>query len=655
MHGTPLFTPDSDWKPPTELPDLRNRTHVAIDIENCDRGLEKKKGSGWPTMAGFVCGVAAAWDGGAIYVPVNHPSPDCFDGNQVSRWLIDLFKSEATIVMHHCQHDIGWLWAQWGIEPPLHIDDTEGMAALVDENRLKYGLDALCAWRGLPGKDESLLNEVCKHLGIKDPKGQMWDLPAKYVGPYAEQDARSTLALSQDLRRVLLEENTYAAYQTEMAIVPMIHRMRRQGVRVDLDAANRAKAELLRRRDAVFGELSQLIGESVGMEEIGRNRWLTRVFDKHGIQYPLTEKGNPSFTGGLLGWMGKHSNKIPKLIAQADRYNNAATKFVENYIESYAVNGRLHSTVNQYRGEEGGARTMRFSYSNPPLQQMSGRDPEIASLIRSCFLPEEGTRWMKADYSEQEYRLIVHYSELLKLEGGAEAAERYRTEPTTKFHNYVVEMTGLDYSQAKNTNFAKAYRAGPKKFAEMINKSLDEATEIYRQYDKELPFVYELGRLCQHQAENKGFLKLIDGARLHFDRWESTKRGLLLATTEEKAREWSGQNDNKPIRRAFCYAAMNGLIQGSAARQIKLAMLGCWKEGLVPMLQLHDELDFSIDAPDKGKKIIEIMCDAVQLNVPVRVDAKYGSNWLDAKHEWLCHREGGDCVRQGSGLAMVRC
>ena len=137
------------------------------------------------------------------------------------------------------------------------------------------------------------------------------------VGPYAEQDAINTLMLFESLEPVLDREGTRGAYRLEVDLLPMVLEMRRRGIRVDVDAAERARDHLLQKRDAIFAELSEKLGANVGMAEIRRNKWLAATFDRHGIKYPHTAKGNPSFTAGLAGWMNKHEHWLPQLVAQA--------------------------------------------------------------------------------------------------------------------------------------------------------------------------------------------------------------------------------------------------------------------------------------------------------------------------------------------------
>ena len=635
----PIIAPPSDWVKPTELPDLRNCARVAIDIETRDDGLSAGRGPGWAMRAGHVCGVSAAWDGGSAYFPVAHPDSDCFDAVAVGKWLDDVFASGADIVMHNAAYDLGWLRAQWGIKPPAKVLDTSIAAVLVDENRLSYRLDDLCRWRGVPGKDERALAEAGAAYGYRGDalKGNLWRLPAEYVGPYAAQDAAATLLLAQSLDEELDKQELRQAYRLELDLLPMVHEMRWKGIRVDVEAAERAAADLDKRRDAIFADLSRHLGERVTMAEIGRSKWLERVHDAQGIAYPRTAKtGQGSFTSGQNGWMDKHPHWLPQAISRADKLNNTAQKFLRSFIIDYAHRGRVHPSINQMRGEGGGTRTTRFSYSDPALQQMPGRDEELGPMVRGCFLPEEGQVWCKPDFASQEVRLIVHFAESFKpaLPRANEAGDRFRSDPHTDYHQMVADMTGLSRKEAKNVNFAKAYGAGVKKFATMTNMDEEDAKRVIAQYDEKLPFVKSLTDKAQRYAEERGYVRLIDGARVHYDRWEPAwrERGEFCVPCSREAAEaqWPGRR----LRRADCRKSGNAIVQGSAARMTKLAMREMWKTGIVPLLQLHDEIDCSVSSEDEAKAIADMMRNAVRLTIPVEVDVSFGRSWGDAKHKW---------------------
>lgn len=637
----PLLTPDSSWKRISELPDLRQVPIMALDRETRDDGLANERGPGWAYGAGHTIGLACAWDGGSFYAPTRHPDSDCFDPDQVRQWELD--HAHVRKVYHNANYDLGWGVVEGVPLPQGEVEDTMAMEVLCDENRRTYGLDDVCARHGLPGKDESAMNEAAAAYGYhgkKAVKANMWRLPARYVGGYAEQDAVATLNLFHKLKPELERQGLEDAYRLEMDIVPMVVEMRRRGVRVDVEAAESAKALLEERRDATFRELSERLGTQVGMEEIGKNAWLTRMHDQHGINYPRTAKGAPSFTAGSTGWMHKHPHWLPQMIVKADKLHNAATKFLQGFIIDYAHKSRIHPGINQLLGEDDngvirGTRTFRFSYSDPALQQMPARDEELAALIRGVFLPEEGEWWLSADYSQQEYRLIVHFAQLLGCTKADVAAARYRDDPDTDYHSMVADLTGLERKPAKDTNFAKSYGAGIPKFADMINKTVEEAAEIMNQYDREMPFVKELSETCQKMGAKRGYIRLLDGARSHFDDWELAWREkdepFLPPARIDKARaQWPGRR----LRRADTKDAMNRLIQGSAARQTKMAMRACWRAGYVPLLQMHDELDFSINRGEDGARVLEMMRDIVQLEVPMKVDGEYGPTWGRAKKSW---------------------
>ena len=377
------------------------------------------------------------------------------------------------------------------------------------------------------------------------------------------------------------------------------------------------------------------------MDEIGRTKWLTQTFDAARHRLSAHEKRQPSFTAGTTGWMHKHEHWLPRLIVKADKAHNAATKFLETYILGHAVNGRVHAEIHSHRSDDGGTRSLRFSYSHPPLQQMTAHDEELAPLIRGVFLPEEGEVWAKPDISQQEFRFIVHYAIKHGLHKAKEAAECYRTDPDTDFHQLVSDWTGLERASAKNTNFAKAFGAGVRKFAAMIGKPEGEARAIYDRYDRELPFVRQLAARCQNTAAKEGYLELYDGARRHWDGWEAPEiawtEGMGPCPREEAERRLRDPNHpwhRRWIRRARTHTAMNALIQGSAARHTKLWMRACWREGIVPLLQMHDALECSVATREQGELVARLGCEAVRLEVPMRVDLKFGRSWGDAKHTW---------------------
>jgi hypothetical protein len=154
------------WKPVAELPDLRRVQLLALDTETCDRGLQAGIGAGWSWKGGHLCGVSVAYrresEICAHYFPIRHPDGDNFDSERVFDWVRDHAASDVRILTQNGLYDWGWLYADAGIQMPAsdRLEEIGALATIVDENRhgyQPYSLDALCAWRGIPGKDEGLL------------------------------------------------------------------------------------------------------------------------------------------------------------------------------------------------------------------------------------------------------------------------------------------------------------------------------------------------------------------------------------------------------------------------------------------------------------------------------------------------------------------
>jgi DNA polymerase I-like protein with 3'-5' exonuclease and polymerase domains len=644
------FSDAANWKTPRELPDLRRVGIVALDTETNDEGLRADRGSAWPWRGGYICGISIAWrdDSGICcdYFPLRHLDSENFERENVARWLKDLIAAGVKFTTLNGLYDWGWLWADLGVAmpPSEQLEEIGALASLIDENRLKYGLDALCDWRGLPGKDTALLGEAIKAAGFKIDKknplqSYIWQLPAHLVGPYAEADAANTLALFESLDPVLDREGTRAAYRLDVDLLPMVHEMRRRGIRVDQNAAEQALDYCLQERDRTLTELSEQLGSQVGMAEIASKNWKAQTFDAHHVNYPRTEKGNPSFKGGKLGWMATHPHWLPRLIATASKYDHAGRTFLEGHILEHLIGDRVYAEINPFRSEDGGTKSFRFSYSNPPLQQMPSRDEELGPLIRRVFLPEENELWCTVDCSQQEFRFVAHHAAIRNLPGANEAVRRYRTDPDTDFHALASEITGLQRKDAKNVNFAKIYGAGVNKFAEMIGKPLREAQTIYTLYDQRLPFLLQLADAAQREAERHGYTVLYDGARRHWDRWAPRvySKGAgpcSLGEAQQRIRDPGHPWYHQRLQRVGIHTALNAQIQGDAARHTKLWMRAVWREGIVPLLQMHDGLELSVTTREQGELVARLACEAVKLEVPMRADIKYGRSWGDGKHKW---------------------
>ena len=183
----------SMWNTPSEYKDLSQAKEIAIDLETRDEGISKGLGAGWALKKGEIVGFAVAVDGWQGYFPFGHLGGGNMIPAQVKAYMKKICALPCAKIFHNAQYDVGWLQAS-GIEVKGEIIDTMIAAALVDENRFSYSLNALSIDYLGEIKAETDLNEAAAAHGV-DPKAEMWKLPAEHVGYYAEQDARLTLNL----------------------------------------------------------------------------------------------------------------------------------------------------------------------------------------------------------------------------------------------------------------------------------------------------------------------------------------------------------------------------------------------------------------------------------------------------------------------------
>ena len=611
---------DSDWIAPSEYPDLSKATEIAIDLETKDPNI-KTKGSGWATFDGHIVGFAVAAYGQQWYFPISHDAGGNMDIAITTAWMQDVLKTPATKIFHNASYDVGWLLVN-GFEIRGQIVDTMIAAALINENRFSFSLNA-CAKDYLGEiKSETFLNEKAKEWGI-DPKADLWKLPAGYVGYYAEQDAGLTLRLWERFKTEISKQSLHDVWDMEMELLPILIETRRRGIRVDEAKAADLKKEFVKKEKTILHEIKKQTTLDV---DIWAARSVAQVFDRIGVEYPRTPKSKePSFT---QNWLVNCDNPIAQLIRQAREINKFHSTFIDS-IQRYVHKGRIHSEINQLRSDQGGTVSGRLSYSNPNLQQIPARNKEYGDKIRSLFLPEEGKQWGSFDYSQQEPRLVAHYAASVNdhFEGAAEFIEAYKNE-SADFHQIVADMAGISRTQAKTINLGLFYGMGKNKLATELGLHKDRAEELIRRYGERVPFVKKLATDVSSSASKYGFIRTIKGRKCRFDMWEPSTFGMNKAMDYEAAKAHYGNN----IRRAFTYKALNRLIQGSAADQTKEAMIQCYKAGYKPLLQIHDELCFSINEEADIKNVKEIMENAIEsLKVPSKVDIALGRSWGEAK------------------------
>jgi DNA polymerase I-like protein with 3'-5' exonuclease and polymerase domains len=525
--------------------------------------------------------------------------------------------SPSIKIFHNAMYDVCWI-RNLGIKINGLIVDTMIAASLIDENRFAYSLNAL-SWEYLGhGKNEAALNEEAKSRGL-DPKADMWKLPPMYVGAYAEKDAELTLDLWQKFKTEIIQQDIESIFNLETDLFPCLVDMRFKGVRVDGERALSLKTQLQQQEEKLLHEVKTETGID---PQIWAARSIAKVFDKLGLEYSRTEKSQaPSFTKNFLS---EHSHPLVQKIAQAREINKAHTTFIDTILR-FEHKGRIHAEINQIRSDAGGTVTGRFSYNNPNLQQLPARNKDLGPMIRSLFLPEENCTWGCFDYSQQEPRLVVHYAALHKFPSVYDVVDAYNDNTNTDFHQTVAEMAEIPRSQAKTINLGLFYGMGKTKLQAELGVTKEKADELFNQYHAKVPFVKQLMNSASNRAQAQGQIRTLLGRLCRFHLWEPNMFGMHKAMTHEDALKEHGPG----IKRAYTYKALNKLIQGSAADMTKKAMIDLYKEGIVAHIQIHDELDLSVESKEHADKIIEIMENAVKLEVPNKVDYESGENWGD--------------------------
>lgn len=624
----PLFDTGSDWLPPNlaDLPNWDGAKRIGIDIETCDPKL-KLLGPG-VRRDGFIVGVSfAIEDGPAFYLPMLHGGGDNLDASNVLQYLRDQSGFRCTLVGANLNYDLDYL-AEAGVTFPHLAWQRDVMIAdpLIYELHDSYSLDAIGKRWGYLGKDTTLLNEACRNYGLKDPRADLWRLPARFVGPYAQEDAALPLKILRKQERVIQDDGLWQAYDLESQVQPVLLKMTRRGVRVDLAALDQVEAWSLAQEQAQLDALASH-GVRLGVGDVWDKGALAPILRDIGAVIQLTPKGQPKIDKEMLDEL---DHPVANLIKRARKVSMLRRTFAHG-VRNHLVGDRIHCSFNQMRGESDsgearGARFGRLSSEHPNLQNQPSLD-DFASMWRAIYVPDhEGQVWFSADFSQQEPRILTHFAELMvgknggKLAGAEAAGNRYRADPKTDTHQMMADLCSIGRGPAKGIYLGICYGMGGAKLArrlglpvirkempdgKMVEMAGPEAAALQARFDQYAPFVRLLAKKVSATAMWRGYIKTLSGRRCHFPEGADGKR------------QWA-------------HKAINRLIQGSAGDQIKTAMVQVDAAGLPQQLQVHDELDGSA-AVEQAREIAAIMVECVQLSVPSLVKVKVGPSWGGAK------------------------
>lgn len=625
----PGLLPKTDWKPPVmgTLPSWKDAKRVVVDIETRDDHL-LQLGPG-VRRGGYMVGYSFAIEGGpSAYVPIRHDGGDNVDVAHGLEYIRDQardFKGE--LLGANLTYDLDYLEEE-GAAFRCKLWDVLIPPVLCWEHHMSYSLDNVLKRAGFPGKDEKLLKEAAAAYGV-DPKGGMWKLPARYVGPYALGDAVPLLALREAQELDLQKQGLEPIFELERRVQPALLAMRRRGVAVDQDRMQRIEDWTYDQQKLCIQKVKHLTGADLAITDFTKASALAPVLEGLGIQLPRTPTGKPSVKNDFLL---KLDHPVGAAINRARKLDRVRNTFVAS-MRRYMTKGRIHCSFNQLKktkddGDPAGTISGRLSAVDPNMQQQPGRDPEIGPIWRGIFRPDGDGQWACLDYSQQEPRWTVHYAEEAKVPGATKAGDEYRNDPSTDHHTMMAKLTGVDRKDAKAIFLGLCYGMGGGKLCRSLGlptefKTLDngevievagpEGEELIGKFNNAVPFVKGLADQVKSRARRVGRIRTKLGRVLHFPKDEKGKF-------------------------TWVYKALNRLIQGASADQTKAAVAAAHEAGFPLQLQVHDELDLTVSGREEASRLATLMREVVELNVPSKVDEELGDSWgeIDDKGRAKC-------------------
>jgi DNA polymerase I-like protein with 3'-5' exonuclease and polymerase domains len=580
---------------------------IAIDIETKDPNL-KTKGDGSVRGDGFITSVAVARGCKTSCFHIDDPE------------LHEILASDEDKVFHNAQYDLSWLTIGYGLEVKGKIHDTLTRQSLIEPAANAYSLDDCCLRMHVEGKNyEDTVEKWWRDHG--DAKGKaihnMDKIPFDIQARYAEQDALATLQLYARQEDKLTQLNLHKIADIERRLIPVVMRMKKNGVRIDEEA----RAKMAEDWQWRIIELEDDLILQSGIINTGSPAQVAHFFHNEGIRSPMvTEKGNESWDKDALNAINHPvAEKIVQIRALKTIYNT----FLMGGL-TQTIKGRLHTTFYPTNRDEGGTITGRFSSAHPNLQNIPSNDDEDKGGVelRKLFIPEEDHYLAAFDYKQIEYRLFAHFAIGLQAPGWQELekamAQGY------DYHKWVLNMMGWGdrYRKiAKTLNFGVLYGMGKAKCKKSNYKMFDKARGegqsvdefvdwVYDTYFKTLAFVKPACRQIQTVASKRGYVTSLGGRR------HDTEFGKE-------------------------YKSVNKLVQGSAADILKIGLVEAEEAGVWDVLPLHltvhDENVVSVPRTRIGREALmemkRCMITSGTYKVPIDVDTTLGTNWFDADNE----------------------
>jgi DNA polymerase-1 len=564
-------------------------------------------------MVAEVVGLSlAVTPGEAAYIPVAHDypgAPDQLDRNKVLEKLRPFLENpKAAKVGHHLKYDAHVL-ARHGIHLAGMRFDSMLESYVLNSVATRHDMDSVA--RYYLGR-ETIHYEDVAGKGAKQLPFNQVDLET--AAPYAAEDADITLQLHNRLISKLGEiASLQKIYEEiEQPLVPVLLQMEEIGVLIDADMLRRQSRELAQKMASLEADAHALAG---GPFNLGSPKQLQQILFEQ-LELPVirkTPKGQPSTAEDVLAELALDYD-LPRVIIDYRSVSKLKSTYTDKLPQQIAGStGRVHTSYHQAV-----AATGRLSSTDPNLQNIPIRTPE-GRRIRQAFIAPDNQVLMAADYSQIELRIMAHLSADTGLL--AAFAKELDVHRATAAEVFEVDLDAVSVDQrrsAKAINFGLMYGMSAFGLGKQLGIPRGQAQEYVDLYFDRYPGVKKYMDETREQAREQGYVETVFGRRLYLP-------------------EINSRNGNR--RQYAERSAINAPMQGTAADIIKRAMIAVydWLENdpidARMIMQVHDELVFEVAAGQAealSERIRDIMCNAAELSVPLKVDIGVGKNWDEA-------------------------
>lgn len=581
---------------------------LALCVHDPDR---HSLGAGSRSGNGKICGISIGYgQGDSVYYPFAHFNrARCVaEPLEFVKWLKDQSEQySGELIGYDIKYCLDWLDSQYDISfPKAKLRDIQIIESLIDENQHSYTFEAI-AYNHLPKRLMDGIFDISSLYGVGYRK-RFEVVDPGWAAKYFECQTNSFFYIHDMQIRISNSQGLGKVYDLECDLIRALLLMRAKGVMVDKELAFEKYEEAQEKLDIILARIKEI-------SEVAVNVWsatsVANAFNRCGINYPKSHTGYPSFS---KLWLDRHPSELAKCVSYARSYDKIGNSYLKDIIEKYSHNGRIHTTFNQVKVDNYGAVSGRISSCNPNLQQIPARHPELGKICRSIFLPESEQMWGSIDFSQIEYRLFAHFASLDNSLAASSVIDKYKKDKKADFHHIASEITGLSREEAKQINFGVLYGMGQNRMASLLGASQEAAKSALNTFHSQAPFIKQMHKKYSLIADEKGFITTIMGRRCRF----------------KKSASGGAEGGHK---------ALNYLLQGSAADMMKKSLVDAYKAGifeeLTPHITVHDEINISVkqnaNSFESFRGLVDIMQNAIRLNVPVSASYWLGFNWGECK------------------------